>query len=375
LGLEELVGDELTALGYRSQKSKGAQILSGLGWRDVWRLNLTLRTANRVLVVLGSWGAADDEGLYVGARRLVESTRGWGGVSALELFDPRSSLALHSSSRRSAIRDTRWIALKVKDAIVDAQRRRYSQRSSVDRENADLPLRVFLDADRATLLLDTSGRSLDHRGYRVQTVAAPLREHLAAACVLATGWRGEGPVLDPMCGSGTLLIEAAWAAQRRAPGLQREGWIFERLPSFDRRVYERLRQELAQRERPVPAIFGYDHDPTAIAAARENLRLAGLDPDGSGVHLRCADGLALTPEDVSATPGLILINPAYGARLAAETDDWRRLGDWLKRFRGWTAVVIAGDERLGKDIGLKPRRRMPVFNGPLEARILIFDLY
>lgn len=367
---------EIVALGYREiERTKGALVLRGAGWRDVWRLNLELRTANRVLVELGSWAAKDDHALYGGAKRLVDSGRGWAGVSAAELFHPRSSLVLQASSRRSALRDTRWIALKVKDAIVDAQRRRYARRSSVDREDADLPLRVFLDQDRAALLLDTSGRSLDHRGYRLHTVEAPLREHLAAACVLAAGWSGEGPVLDPMCGSGTLLIEAAWVAQRRAPGLQRERWLFERLPGFDRRSYELLRLEVAAREHPAPPLYGCDLEPGAIKVSRENLRVAGFDPDSDGVHLRCGNGLELTSEAVGGTPGLILVNPAYGARLAAEPEDWRRLGDWLKRFPGWRAVVIAGDQRLGKDIGLRPKRRIPVFNGPLEARILVFDLY
>jgi putative N6-adenine-specific DNA methylase len=369
-----MLAQELRALGLEPSAPeeggprRGAVAFRG-SWPAVWRSNLELRTANRVLVELGTFPASDDELLYREVRRIVESPRQWDGVPAVELFHPRRSVAVRATSRRSAIRDTRWLALKVKDAVVDAQRRRFGRRSNVDREEADLPLRLFLEDDRATLLLDTSGTPLDRRGYRVSTIEAPLRENLAAACVLASGWTGGGAVLDPMCGSGTLLIEAAWLAQRRAPGLLRKGRLFERLPGFERAGYEALCHELEARIGPAPSLFGRDQSANPISATRDNLAAAGL---AGAASLSQGDAFAWEPV---AEPGLVLVNPPYGERLEGKPDDWRRVGDWLKRLPGWTAVVLAGDETLGKHIGLRPRARLPVWNGPIEARILVFDLY
>ena len=370
LGLEELLENELLSLGVASlHRERGAVSFAG-SWQEMMRANWRLRTANRVLVELSCWDGSTAESLARGAGKLVEGSRSWDGLSAAQLLDPRYTFSIRATSSASQIRDTRWVGVKVKDGIVDAQRRRFGRRASVDRSSPDVMLRVWLSQDRATLLLDTSGAPLDRRGYRVVTSTAPVRENLAAACVLASGWDGRGPVMDPMCGSGTLLAEAAALALGLAPCRLRKRWAFERLPGFSRATWRRVRQESI----PAPAralkLIGVDQSAEAVEATRTNLQRAGL---ARYANLQVGDAYAVEPP---STPGLLVVNPAYGERLEENRDQWPRLGDLMKqRFAGWQAVVLAGGEGLGKHIGLRPKRRIPVRNGPLEARILPFDLY
>ncbi len=371
LGLEEFLEAELRDLGVLGVERQRAAVAFRGGWPDVWRTNYRLRTANRVLVRLGTWNGQDGDALAAGARNLVRRRgRSWGGIDAGTLFRPHRTFSLRATSSASKERDTRWIALKVKDGFVDGQRDRYGSRSDVAREDPDLNLRVWLHKNQATLLLDTSGAPLDRRGYRLQTVAAPLREQLAAAAILASGWDGQGPVVDPMCGSGTLLAEAAAIALGQAPGRLRERWPFEALPGFKPEVFSTIRGEALHAPGPNVSLFGIDREPAAIAAAHSNLERAGCLALAT---LEVGDGHRFEPP---AGPGLVVVNPAYGERLAEGRDQWRRLGDLLKnRYRGWQAVVVAGGETLGKTIGLRPRRRIPIRNGPLDARLLLFDLY
>lgn len=370
LGLEDLLAGELAALGMAEvERQRGAVGFAG-GWTEVLRANWRLRTANRVLVELAGWPAADGDALAAGAEAVVAGRREWDGLTAGALFDPARSFALHATSSASQVRDRRWVALRVKDGIVDAQRRRFGRRATVDRERPDLRLRVWLHRDRATLLLDTSGDSLDHRGYRLDRTAAPLRESLAAACVLAAGWDGGGPIADPMCGSGTLLAEAGALALGLAPGRLRGSWGFASLPVFERTAWEAVRREPIPALAPDTTLYGLDLSADALAAAAANLERAGLAD-----RARLARGNAFVWQPPPG-PGLVLVNPPHGGRLAEAREQWPRVGDLLKRrFPGWRAVVLAGGEDLGKHIGLRPSRRLPVKNGPLDARILVFGLY
>ena len=363
LGLEEFVEGELRELGMAEIERRRAAVACRGAWRDVWRANLWLRTANRVLVELDSWPAADGEALYRGARRLAAGPLG-------ELLHPERSLAVAATASGSAIVDARWAALKTKDGLVDGQRERWGRRSDVDRESPDVALRLRLHEDRAALLLDTSGEPLDHRGYRAVSSSAPVREQLAAALVLASGWDGRGPVVDPMCGSGTLLVEAAWFALGWPPGKLRQSWAFERLPGFDPDAFAALRAAVAPAPGADVRLFGNDRDPAALAAARIGLERAGvLDR----AELVAGDAFDVEPP---AGPGLVVVNPPHGQRLEEEEGQWRRLGDLLKRrFAGWRAAVLAGGPTRGKHIGLRPRRRIPVRSGARDARILVFELY
>ena len=380
LGLEELLEQELVALGVAGpRRERGAVTFRG-SWEDCWRANWRLRTANRVLVELGRFPGEDGKALAAGARRLVTakvSRQSHGAIDGRQsgldpgvLLHPDRSFALHATAAGSQVKDTRWAVLTVKDGLVDGQRERWGRRSDVERANPDLHLRLRLHRDEATLLLDTSGEPLDRRGYREQSTEAPVREHLAAACVLASGWDGKGPVVDPMCGSGTLLVEAGWIALGRAPGHLRRRWAFERLPGFDAAAFAAIRDEPVPAPGPDVRLLGNDREPAALRAARANLEQAGLS---DRAILRRGEAQAIeTPEG----PGLVLVNPPHGERLGEDPDQWRALGDLLKqRFAGWRAVVLAGGESRGKWIGLRPERRIPVMNGPLEARILVFALY
>ncbi|MEA2692326.1 MAG: rRNA (guanine2445-N2)-methyltransferase [Acidobacteriota bacterium] len=374
LGLEEFVDAELAEMGMAGrERQRGAVTFTG-SWEDCWRANWRLRTANRVLVELGRYTAVDGPGLAAGALSLVKGRAGRTGTAGIDpgaLLHPDRSFSIHATVSDSPIRDARWAALSVKDGLVDGQRERYGRRADVDRQDPDLHLRLRLHATEAILLLDTSGEPLDRRGYREVSAAAPVREQLAAACVLASGWDGTGPVVDPLCGSGTLLIEAAWFALGLAPGSLRLSWAFERLPGFDAAAFERLRREPLPAPGPGVRLYGNDLSPAALRAARTNLDGAGLA--GRATLIR-GDFRELAPP--AEGPGLVLANPPYGERVREEEDQWRALGDLLKqRFKGWRAAILAGGQSRGKGIGLRPRRRIPVWNGPIEARILLFDLF
>ena len=386
LGLEEILAAELKGLGVTEPAIERGAVRWRGDWPACWRANWRLRTANRILVQLASWQASGEEALAAGVERLVEGSEAsfagdWGGVTPHQLFEPARTFSIRATITGSQMRDSRWVALKVKDGIVDAQRRTYGRRASIDRESPDLPLRLRLVRKRATLLLDTSGMPLDRRGYRLQMVGAPLREQLAAACVLAADWDGTGAIADPMCGSGTLLAEAGWIAIGQAPGALRwrqaqesgvRAWAFEGFPGFDARRFAAVRGE------PIPALmkreelrlFGGDLESAALNASESNLRRAGLVAQA---RLRQIDAHTT---DAPAERGLVMLNPPYGERLAMEPDHWKRIGDLLKqRWKGWRAVVVAGDAGKGKFIGLRPKRRVPIKNGPLDGRILVFDLF
>jgi putative N6-adenine-specific DNA methylase len=369
LGLEEILEGELRALGAADlAREKGAVTFTG-SWEDCWRANWRLRTANRVLVEIGSWDGRDGAELAAGARALVSRRRDLG-----TLFHPDRSFIIQATCTASTIHDARWVALSVKDGLVDGQRDRWGRRASVDRENPELHLRVRLLRDRATLLLDTSGEPLDRRGYRAVTTSAPVREQLAAACVLASGWDGRGPVVDPMCGSGTLLVEAGWLALGRAPGHLRQHWAFEHLPGFDERAFARIRREPIPAPGPDVRLLGTDVSGEAIRAARANLERAGVLDRAT---LTRGDAFNLSDQwEPPPGPGLVVVNPPHGERIGTDTERWKALGDLLKqRFKGWKAAVLAGGPDRGKHIGLRPKRRIPVMNGPLEARILVFELF
>lgn len=376
LGLEEILEGELQALGVSGIRRQQAAVTFTGVWTDVYRANWRLRTANRVLVELGTWHGSGGDALAAGAEALVAGSRSWEGLTTQALFAPDRGFSIRATSSRSRQRDTRWVALKVKDGIVDGQRRRFGRRASVDREHPDQQLRVRLLHDRATLLLDTSGDPLDRRGYRVVPGSAPMREQLAAACVLASGWDGRGAVVDPMCGSGTLLAEAAYWALGLAPGALRSGWAFERLPGFDAAAWRRIRHETIAAPGSGVRLYGVDHAPAAVRAAEENLTRAGL---AEITRLQVADAYAFEPPP---GPGLVVMNPPHGIRLdggdggEGAEEPWPRIGDLLKgRYKGWKAALLAGGESRGKTLGLKPRRRIPVKNGSLDARILVLDIY
>jgi putative N6-adenine-specific DNA methylase len=332
---------------------------------DAWRACLHLRAARRVLQPLGTFEAPDAGGLYAGARDLP-----WA-----EVLTPRHTFAVEASIRDSAFTHSGYVALKVKDAVADALRDRRGARPDVDRADPDVAVVVHLEGTRCSVSLDASGGPLHKRGYRVKSAHAPLNETLAAGILLLAGYDGTVPFADPFCGSGTLLIEAALIATRTPPGLlRRKPFGFQRWPGYDDRSFRRLVQEAeAKVTRPACRIEGSDRDKGAVAAAAANAAAAAM---GAFIRVRPAPlGAFMAPGE----RGILATNPPYGDHSGAGEDLtalYRQLGDVLKqRCPGWQAFVLTGDPSLGKQIGLKPSRRIPLYNGPLECRLLVFDLY
>jgi putative N6-adenine-specific DNA methylase len=283
-------------------------------------------------------------------------------------FAVERSIRVDVTGIRSPLKSLDFITLRIKDAVCDRFRLECGSRPSVDTRAADVRIAAFLDAHHVTLYLDTSGEPLYKRGYRCERGEAPLKENLAAGILALAGWNTEEPLYDPMCGSGTFVIEAAMMALRIAPGAGRD-FGFERLVAHDARLWRGLRDAAAserQKPRPLP-IFGSDISGRELRYAHENLKAAGVD---EAVELRKADVLDVPPP---APYGVMVANPPYGVRLISESamvDFYPKLGNALKnRFTGWRCYIFSADTELPRHIRLKATRRTPLFNGPLECRL------
>ncbi|MHB8424016.1 MAG: THUMP domain-containing protein [Gammaproteobacteria bacterium] len=371
-GLEPIAAGELRALGAANVKEErgGASFVGPLA--AAYRACLWLRSANRVLMPLAKFNAPDDASLYAGIKHMP-----WEND-----LSPDDSLAVQFTGTSAGITHTQYGAQRVKDAIVDRFREKFGRRPSVDRERPDLLINCHLHRDIATVSLDLSGDSLHMRGYRTQSVAAPLKENLAAALLLKCRWpeistRG-GAFVDPMCGSGSFLIEAALIAGDIAPGLWRDHWGFSRWLRHDAAQWETLIREARQRKNAglakIPMILGFDHDHKAIEAARRNIQTIGL----AGVIQLQKTSLETNCLPPRLKPGLALTNPPYGERLGtAETLGplYATLGGWLKnQCLGWQAGVITADPDLGKQMGIRARKMNAFYNGALECKLLQFEI-
>lgn len=370
-GLEPLLATELRALG----ASEVAETRGGVRFAGelvtAYRACLWSRVASRVLLPLTRFAAADPEALYAGVHALP-----WE-----EHLDVAGSLAVDFVSSRSAITHTQFGALKVKDAVVDHFRERYGERPSVDTQRPDLRINVYLHRDEAQIALDLSGDALHRRGYRESGAAAPLKENLAAAILLRAGWAeiaaAGGPLLDPMCGSGTLLIEGALIAADIAPGLNRAYFGFLGWRGHDDACWKDLVDEALERREQgltrLPAIRGYDHDAGAVRTALANIVRADL---GGRIHVERRELAAARPPGES--PGLLVTNPPYGERLGevhALIPLYAQLGELLKNhFPGWRAAVFAANTELGLRVGLKPEKTYQLYNGPIECRLALFGI-
>ena len=363
-GLEALLADELTAAGAAGAKAVPGGVGFAGAWETCYRANLESRLATRILWYRAQGGYRSEDDVY----RLAL------GIDWPRLFGVDNTLRVYVTAQRSPLKSLEFVTLRVKDAICDRFRDACGRRPSVDTRNPDVRVHLFLTADTATLYVDTSGEPLYQRGHKMAKVEAPLKENLAAGILKLAGWQPGTPLLDPMCGSGTFLIEAAQLALDDAPGLSRDPgeFGFERLANFDAALWRRLQTEAAQRRReaaPLP-IWGSDLAADAVARARQNLAHAGLD---DLVTLERADLLERTPP---APEGILVANPPYGERLASGEElaaFYPRLGDALKkRFAGWRCYLLSADTQLPKLIGLKPSKKTPLFNGPLECRLYEF---
>ncbi|MCB1762353.1 MAG: bifunctional 23S rRNA (guanine(2069)-N(7))-methyltransferase RlmK/23S rRNA (guanine(2445)-N(2))-methyltransferase RlmL [Gammaproteobacteria bacterium] len=370
--MEQLLAEELRNMGALEviETRTGASFRGPI--ETGYRACLWSRLANRILLPLANYPAATPEELYLGAQQ----------VDWAQHFDVSNSFAVACNSSRSQISHSHFAALKIKDAIVDQFRERQDARPSIRLEQPDIQINLYLFQDHATLSLDLSGESLHRRGYREEGMSAPLKENLAAAILLRAGWpeiaANGGALIDPMCGSGTLPIEAALLAADIAPGLLRSHWGFLHWKQHDQPLWNSML--IAARERresglaQLPVIIGCDHDPKAVRAARANLDRAGLS---GRLQIEQRD-LSVSVSQINRSYGLLVTNPPYGERLGHTADLpalYQQLGSELKQhLRGWRAAVFTGKPELGKSLGLRARKIYSLFNGAMECNLLCFEV-
>jgi 23S rRNA (guanine2445-N2)-methyltransferase / 23S rRNA (guanine2069-N7)-methyltransferase len=354
-GAEDALEIELHALGAKGVRP-GQGGVRFTGEREVaLRACLALRTALRVLEPLSEFPAANAEQLYAGAAQAP-----WA-----DLVARGNTIAVAASGKSEALNNSHFVEQRIKDAVVDTLRSAKGFRPDVDPRAPDVLVVAHLAQDQCSLSLDLAGELLSNRGYRVRTVEAPLREALAAAVVLYSGWEGTTPLADPVCGSGTIAIEAALFASRRAPGLKRR-LACERNPD-DALVLVRLREELSAREVKPPPIFASDRDADAVEATRANARAAGVQ-------------LQIAQEDVRriqplSPPGHLVMNVPYGERLEAGGRKqlktfYHQLGDALRGLQGHEAAILSGSEDFETAFGVRPRGpKRVLWNGPLRCTL------
>ncbi len=374
-GLTGLLVEELRTLGVEVGREHPAGVHFRGDLAGAYRVCLWSRLASRVLLHLAGFPAEDADDLYAGVRRIDWSRH----------MAPTGTLAVDFTGQGAGIRHTRFGAQKVKDGIVDRFRERFGGRPSVRRERPDLRVRAHLGGGRAEIYLDLAGEPLHRRGYRTAMVAAPLKENLAAAILLRAGWpaiAGEwGGLFDPLCGSGTLLVEGALMAGDIAPGLLRDHFGFLRWKGHDASAWtalvEKARERRAAGRARIPPIVGTDRDPRAVDAARAAVAAAGLE-DIIVVRQAPAEQAGRPREQYSCPTGLVVTNPPYGKRLG-EVEQLRGLYQALGRrlvadFSGWKAAVFTANPDLGRAIGLRAARSHRMYNGALECRLLRFEL-
>jgi putative N6-adenine-specific DNA methylase len=362
-GLEPLLVEELKSFGAVAPvATAGGAGFSG-GWETCYRANLWSRLASRVLWKVGEFDYDSEDDVYAAVR----------AVNWFDLFDVNRTLRVYVTAQKSPLKSLEFVTLRVKDAVCDRFRDDVGRRPDVDRADPDVRVHVFLEDKRGTLYLDTSGEGLFKRGWRMQTVEAPLRENLAAGLVMLTGWSFEQPLLDPMCGGATLLVEAAAMARGRAPGMKRT-FGFEKLDPFNGVLWKQLRDEAAQPARNAPKLrlFGSDSNAAALTAARRNLGAAGVE---RWVTLEASDVLK---RKAPAEAGVMIANPPYGERIGESEELARfypKLGDALKQnFAGWNCFFFTADRRMEKLIRLQTSRRTVLYNGALECRLYEFRM-
>lgn len=364
-GLAAILADEVRALGLPVTRERPDGVETRGGWDAILRLNLHVRTGHRVLWWRGGGATRTPEDLYRGVRALP-----WE-----EWLPADGRFRVRAAVRTPAIQDGRFAALKVKDAIVDRFRDLCGRRPDTSPGQDAAGVFLHWDGEEAGVWLDTSGEPLSNRGYRLVPLQAPLRESLAAGLLLSAGWPRAGVFVSPMCGSGTLAIEAAWIARRRAPGLLREDFAFRYLTGFDAARWASARAAARAQETAAPGvrIVAADADAGAVAAARTNARRAGVE---AAIEWAACDVLD-TP--VPPGPGLALLNPEYGERMGAEADLaplYRRIGDFLRaRCAGKRAGLFTANFKLARQTRLRPDRTETFWNGPIECRLYLYDIF
>ena len=361
-GLETILAEELTNLGADNIQI-GRRMVSFTGDKEMmYKANFCLRTAIRILKPIKQFKAKDSEEVYEAIKAIC-----WE-----DYLNVDKSFAVDSVVFSDEFRHSKFVAYKVKDPIVDYFREKTGKRPSVRINKPDVLLNIHIAQDKCTLSLDSSGESLHRRGYRQEAVEAPLNEVLAAGMILMTGWRGECDLIDPMCGSGTIPIEAALIARNIAPGVFRKEFAFEKWNDFDQDLFDNVYNDDSQEREFTHKIYGYDNNPRANEIALHNMKAAGVSKDIV---------LALQPFQQFQQPkekAILITNPPYGERIS--TNDllglYQMIGERLKHaFQGNDAWILSYREECFDQIGLKPSQKIPLFNGALECEFRKYQIF
>ena len=362
-GLEALLAEDLVAAGVKDLKQIPGGVHFACEWAACYAANLHSRIATRILWRVAHGRYAKEDDIYQLALGTPWPT--W--------FAAEQTIRVDVTAVKSPLRSLEFITLRIKDAICDRFRADVSKRPNVDTREPDVRMHAFITADECTLYVDTSGAPLYQRGLRQKTVEAPLKENVAAGILRLSGWQPGTPLLDPMCGSGTFLVEAAQMALNIAPGAGR-GFGFQKLKNFELELWKELLDAAMDAEKPAAdaQIYGSDISPVAVRAALANLDRAGLLP---AVTLSTGDLLEIA---APAAQGVMVANPPYGERLS-ELDEladfYPLLGSALKRnFAGWNCYLLTADLRLPKLMRLTPSKKTPLYNGAIECRLFEFKM-
>lgn len=361
-GLEEVLAKEIEQLGGENIRIATRAVMFRGDAEMICRVNYHLRTALRVLMHLHSFTACDEHQLYRGAMEYDWS----------EHLTNETTFAVDGVLNSPHFNHSQYIALKVKDAIADQFRKKTGSRPSVDKTNPDIRFNLHISGDKCSILLDSSGESLHKRGYRTAGHSAPLNEVLAAGLVKLSGWNCNSNFVDPMCGSGTIVLEAALMAHNIPPGIYRKHFAFEKWPGFDLSLVEKIHNEDYPEKEFRYKITGSDISPEAISIARNNAKSAFLHRK---VEFRISSFENYIPPEGG---GVLIVNPPYGERLKQGDPVLFHsvIGDTLKkRYEGYEAWVFSGNTDAVKKVGLKPSKKIVLFNGPIESHFHKFSIY
>jgi putative N6-adenine-specific DNA methylase len=364
--IEPVAREELEELGASQCKEGYCGVYFKAAPALLYKIIYCTRTVNRVLAPLIRFPCKSEEVLYRVALKIP-----W-----FDFFILDKTFAVHANVSDSYIKHSRFAGLRLKDAIADRFRQKYGKRPDVDPQEADILFNLNIRENQAVISLDLSGGSLHRRGYRTASVIAPMQETLAAAVLRLSGWQGQKPLIDPMCGSGTILAEALMKYCQIPAGIMRNTFGFFYLPDFEARVWNRIKQDCDEKIRPCPAglIKGFDIDRQAVKAAQKNLKRI---PGGLQIPIQQNKFQDLSKIEDHC----IITNPPYGVRMSpGEREElqllYKQLGDFLKQqCKGSVAYILCGDNQLTKHIGLKIARRIPIYNGPIESRLVKIEIF
>ena len=362
-GLEEVLAGELIELGANNVQIERRAVSFTGDLRMLYNANFCLRTASRILVPIATFKAKKADDIYEQVKQ----------IDWAQYMTPRMSFAIDSTVYSDWFRHSQFVTYRVKDALVDWWMEHGGVRPNVQITNPDLYLNVHIGGDVVTISLDSSGESLHKRGYRAANTQAPINEVLAAGMLLLAGWKGQSDFYDPMCGSGTLLIEAALIARNIAPGIYRKGFAFEKWANFDADLFEEVSSDDSREREFAHKIYGSDAGFYAMQTAIKNVESAGLQRDIVVKQIRIEE-LRLTDKDTDGA--LVMMNPPYGERLSKDKNVlqlYQAMGTALKhQFSGATAWIISSNEEALKCVGLRPAKRIHLLNGDLDC---LFNQY